>query len=263
MKEMKRMASRPKSKIANTKIILVGTATFLLLVSTLAGQVKETDSVSRNEPQNPTEQKVELPSLLKEELAKPSLQQRNPRYKLRYGDVFELKFPITPEFDQPKVTVHPDGYVTLSGIGDLHVEGKTEEELAQLLRSAYAKILKDPIISINLVDFEKPYFIVGGQVSKPGKYDMRGDTSVLQAVQVAGGFTQNAKHSQVLLLRRVSDEWGKVVPLDMKKMENSRDFAEDPHLQPGDLVLVPKSFMGKTKDFIRWDSLLWMASRYW
>src|SRR5262249_34672561 len=148
-------------------------------------------------------------------------------------------------------------YVTLSGVSDLHVEGKTEEELSLAVRSAYAKILKEPIISITLVDFEKPYFIVGGQVSRPGRFDMRGDTSAFQAVQMAGGFTNDAKHSQVLLLRRVSDEWGKIVALDMKKMENSRDFGEDPHLQPGDMVLVPKSFMGKTKNYIRWDQLLW------
>src|SRR5262245_3904621 len=259
-KRRERMGSLMRiDTITIRRIFLLGTITLIMSFRpAMAGQEAETGS--RNEPQKPTDDKIQITkSLISTEAGKPVFQQRNPRYKLRYGDVFELKFPITPEFDQPKVTVHPDGYVTLTGISDLHVEGKTEEELAQALRSAYAKILKDPIISINLVDFEKPYFIVGGQVGKPGRYDMRGDTSAFQAVQMAGGFTKDAKHSQVLLLRRVSDEWGKVTLLDMKKMENIREFAEDPHLQPGDMVLVPKSFFGKTRDFIRWDQLIWMT----
>src|SRR5215470_17069545 len=212
-----------KTVLRATAVLLVG------LVSTLTGQ--GTEPSQKNEPQKPTDDKVEITkSLLIAEMSKPVLQQRNPRYKLRYGDTFELKFPLTPEFDQPKVTVHPDGYVTLSGVSDVHVEGKTEEELNLAIRSAYKKILKDPIVSINLVDFEKPYFIVGGQVQHPGRFDMRGDTTLEEAVQMAGGFTKQAKHSQVMLIRRVSDQWAKVDILDVKKMENTADFGEDPHL---------------------------------
>ena len=261
-KRMRNITSSPMHKIAISTMTLFGVALFMVLEPALAGQEKNTESISTNEPQKPTEEKVEIPgSLADRGMNKPTLQLRNTRYKLRYGDVFELKFPMTPEFDQPKVTVHPDGYITLAGIGDLHVEGKTEEELILALRSSYAKILKDPIISVTLVDFEKPYFVVGGQVVKPGKYDMRGDTSVLQAVNIAGGLTVDAKHSQVLLLRRVSDEWGKVIPLDLKKMENDRDFSEDLHLQPGDMVVVPKSLVGKIKTYVRFDQLIWMAAR--
>lgn len=242
------------------RTILAGAAILLSLCVRVVSAQQAKPSPS--ESQKPVDEKVEITkSILSAEMSKPVLQQRSPRYKLRYGDIFELKFPLTPEFDQPKVTVHPDGYITLSGVGDLHVEGKTEEELTLAVRSAYKKILKDPIISINLVEFEKPYFIVGGQVQKPGKFDMRGDTSVEQAVQTAGGFTDNAKHSQVLLVRRVSDEWAKVDILDIKKMENTADFSEDPHLNPGDMVIVPKSFVGKMKTFIRFDSLMWMLGR--
>src|SRR6476660_3817904 len=59
---------------------------------------------------------------------RPVLQQRNPRYQLCHGDTFDLSFPFTPEFNQT-VTVHPDGFITLAGLGDLYVLGKTVPEL--------------------------------------------------------------------------------------------------------------------------------------
>jgi polysaccharide biosynthesis/export protein len=179
----------------------------------------------------------------------PVLQTRNPRYRLRWGDTMELKFPITPEFDQT-VIIQPDGYINLLQVGDLHVEGKTTSELIEGIRVAYRKLLHEPEITVKLLEFEKPYFVAGGEVGKPGRYDMRGDMTVAQAVNVAGGFTTAAKHSQVLLFRRVSDEWVRVIELDLKKMFNKADLTEDLHLQPGDLVFVPKSRMAKIKEYI-------------
>ncbi|PYT24443.1 MAG: hypothetical protein DMG58_25940 [Acidobacteria bacterium] len=97
----------------------------------------------------------------------PGLKQRNPRYQLCKNDVLELTLPMTPEFNQT-VTVQPDGYITLLGAGDLHVEGQTIPELIQSVRSAYRGTLHDPVITIHLKDFEKPYFIAGGEVGHPG-----------------------------------------------------------------------------------------------
>jgi len=79
-----------------------------------------------------------------------------------------------------------------------------------LLRSTYAKILHDPVINVELKDFEKPYFIVGGEVGHPGKFDLRGDTSVAQAVAICRRLEGSAKHSQILLFHRVPDGWMQV-----------------------------------------------------
>jgi polysaccharide export outer membrane protein len=179
----------------------------------------------------------------------PTLRLRNPRYQLCKGDVVELNFPFTPEFNQT-LTVQPDGYIALRDVGDLHVEGQTIPELTQTLQNAYKDILHEPVISIVLKDFEKPYFIVGGEVAKPGKYDLRGDTTVVQALQIGGGMNEDAKHSDVYLFRRVSNDWVETTKLDVKKMMHSGDLSEDLHLRPGDMVFVPKSTMGKIKRFI-------------
>src|SRR4029077_18358029 len=107
----------------------------------------------------------------------PALKQRNPRYQLCKSDVLELSLPMTPEFNQT-ATVQPDGYITLLGAGDLHVEGQTVPEVMQSIRAAYASMLHDPIVTVHLKDFDKPYFVAGGEVGHLGKYDLRGDTTV-------------------------------------------------------------------------------------
>jgi polysaccharide biosynthesis/export protein len=184
----------------------------------------------------------------------PVLQRRNPRYQIATSDVIVLDFPLTPEFNQT-VTVQPDGFVALHGVGDMHVAGLTIPELTEKLREAYSKILHDPVINVDLKDFQKPYFVAFGEVGKPGQYDLRGDITVAQAVAMAGGFVPSAKHSQVLLFRRVNAEWAEVKKLDMKHMLSAGNLSEDLHLQPGDMLFVPKNAVSKVKPFIPWVSL--------
>ena len=184
----------------------------------------------------------------------PGFQTRNPRYKLQLGDTFDVSFDLSPEFNQT-VTVQPDGYITLRGIGDTHVADQTVPELTATLRNAYSKILNDPLISVTLKDFEKPYFIVDGQVDRPGKYDLRGDTTLTQAVAIAGGFKDSAKHSQVLLFRRANEGWYSAKIFDVKKMDKEGNLSEDAVLHPGDMLFIPKSTLSKIKPFIPGSSM--------
>jgi polysaccharide export outer membrane protein len=174
----------------------------------------------------------------------PALKQRNPRYQLEKGDVLVLDFPFTPEFNET-VTVQPDGFVALRGVGDMHVEGMTTPEMQEALRTAYSKILHDPVVTVTPQSFVGPYFVAYGEVGKPGKYDLHGDTTVAQAIGIAGGFTGSAKHSQVYLFRRVSQDWVSAQKVDLKHMLKSGNLAEDMHLQPGDMLYVPKSSLAK------------------
>ena len=185
---------------------------------------------------------------------RPALQQRNPRYQLCKGDIFDLAFPFTPGFNQT-ITVQPDGYITLTGVGDLHVAGQTIPELRDALKKLYGEILQDPVINVVLKDFEKPYFVVWGEIVRPGKFDMRDDTTATQAVAIAGGFTENSKHSQVLLFRRISNDWVEVKQLNVKKMFQTENLSEDPHLQPGDMLFVPKSRIAKIRKYLPYPNL--------
>jgi polysaccharide biosynthesis/export protein len=180
----------------------------------------------------------------------PQFQQRDPRYKIAASDSFDLTFPLSPEYNQLAVSVQPDGFVTLYGVGDVKVQGLTIPELTDAVRRAYGGILHDPIISIVLKDFNKPYFIADGQVGHPGKYDLRAETTLTQAIAIAGGFTDSSKHSQVLLFRRVSDAWVSTQIFDVKKMEAKGDLREDPYMHPGDTIFIPKNKISKIMPFL-------------
>jgi polysaccharide export outer membrane protein len=180
----------------------------------------------------------------------PTFSQRDDRYRLRESDVFDISFELSPEYNQSGVTVQPDGYITLRSIGDVKVAGQTEPELVETLKMAYTKILHDPMISVILRDFQRPYFIADGQVGHPGKFELRGDVTLTQAVAMAGGFTEASKHSQVVLYRRVNAEWTSAKLYNLKEMENTRDLREDPVLHPGDMLFVPKNKFSKIRPFL-------------
>jgi len=180
----------------------------------------------------------------------PQFQQRDSRYKIQPGDSFDVTFELSPEFNQTGVAVQPDGFVTLHGVGDIKVQGQTVPQFTETLRKVYGKILKDPAISVVLKDFQRPYFIADGQVGHPGKYELRGDTTLTEAIAMAGGFLDTAKHSQVVLYRRVDDNWTSAQLINVKKMEADRNLREDPFLHPGDMLFVPKNTLSKIKPFI-------------
>jgi polysaccharide biosynthesis/export protein len=183
-----------------------------------------------------------------EDAQRPTPAERNPRYKISRDDVLALTFPLSPELNQ-RVTVQPDGYVSLQGAGDVYVQGLTVRELVQAVKKAYAGILHDPIVDVDLVDFQKPFFTVLGQVGKPGQYDLRNDLTVTQAIAIAGGFMPTAK-TQVFLYHAVSANWAEVRELKLKDILRGKDVSEDVHLRPGDMIFVPETFIAKFKKYV-------------
>ncbi len=181
--------------------------------------------------------------------APPELLTR-PRYRIEPGDVLQLNFPLSADFNQT-LTVAPDGYVALRGVGDFYAADKTLPELRKALASAYSGILHDPIVNVDLKDFQKPFFIVNGEVAHPGKFDLRENITVTEALAIAGGETHSAKSSQVLLFRRLPG--GTMVEarkLDLKRMLKKGNLTEDVVLQPGDLVFVPQNALSKIERFL-------------
>lgn len=184
----------------------------------------------------------------------PELQTR-PRYEIEPGDVIELNFPLQTEFNQT-LTIAPDGYVSLEGIGDFYAAGKSLPELRRALVTAYSGILHNPIVNVELKDFQKPFFIVNGQVTHPGKYDLRENITVTEALAIAGGATDAAKSSQVLLFRRLpGGSMVEVRKLDMRRMYKKGDLTEDVSLKPGDLIFVPQTALSKIEKFLPTSSM--------
>jgi polysaccharide export outer membrane protein len=179
---------------------------------------------------------------------------RHPLYRLNKSDVVDVKFMFSPEFDQT-ATVQPDGYIALKGAGQLFAGGLTVDELRDAVRDAYAPMLRDPEVSVILTGFDKPYFVAAGQVVRPGKYELRSPTGVVAAIAIAGGFNDQAKHSQVVLFRLITDGIVESHVLNIKAMLASRNLEEDIELKPGDMLFVPQNKISKIRRYFPTSSL--------
>jgi len=178
---------------------------------------------------------------------------RHPLYRLRKSDVVEIRFTFAPEYDQV-LTVQPDGFVVLKGASAVFAEDHTLPEISAALHEAYG-FMRDPEISVTLKDFERPSFLAGGQLGRPGKYELRSRTTVTEGVAIAGGFTGQARHSQVVLFRRVLDGVFEAHILNIKAMLSSRNLDEDLELKPGDMLYVPQNRISKIRKYLPASSL--------
>jgi len=173
------------------------------------------------------------------------------------SDVLYLSFPLASEFNQSD-TVQPDGYINAQGLGGIYVLGLTVPEVVEVLKQAYSKILHDPIIDVDLTDFQKPYFVVTGQVGKPGQYDLRHNTTVSEAIAIAGGFTPQAK-TQVFLYKRVSDDWVEVRKISLKDILHGKHVNEDAQMQPGDMIFVPEKFITNFRKYVPYSAGMYLS----
>ncbi len=176
------------------------------------------------------------------------------RYKLNPGDIVEVIYRYTPEFNQT-VTILPDGYVVLQIVGDVKLEGLTlEEAKAAILKRASVR-LKDPEVSLLLKFFQKPYYVVAGEVNKPGRFEMDEPITALQSVMLAGGFNDSAKTSRVVVFRKINKQFAKVTILDLKDIRKTSDLENDLELESGDIVFIPRNNFSKFEKYIRLTSI--------
>jgi polysaccharide export outer membrane protein len=215
---------------------------FLLLASSLLAQQEQT-------PRPTMAADRAAPAKSDESTGHPVAAQRNPRYRINRDDVLSLTFPLSPEFNQPKVMVQPDGYVTLQGAGSIYIQNLTLPEAVEAVKKAYSTTLHEPIVDIDLIDFQRPYFVVLGQVGKPGQYDLRYDMTVTEAVAVAGGFAPTAK-TQVFLYRRMATGWQEAKELKLNDILHGKNVTEDAEMRPGDMIFVPEKTITKVRKYI-------------
>ena len=140
------------------------------------------------------------------------------RYVLVPGDVFEIQYRYTPEFNQT-VTVQPDGFVSLEIGGDVKVAGRNLDQVRKIILSFASKRLASPEVIVVLKEFQKPYVVVAGEVVQPGKFELREKVTAVQAVLLAGGFKDSAKSSQILVFRKLNGEMAEVRVLNFKSLK--------------------------------------------
>jgi polysaccharide biosynthesis/export protein len=176
------------------------------------------------------------------------------RYVLHPGDVLDIQYRYTPEFNQT-VTVQPDGYISLEMGGDLKVAGRNLEQVRNGILARARTRLQSPELTVVLKEFQRPYVVVAGEVAQPGKFELRENLTAVQAVLLAGGFKDSAKSSQILVFRKLNAETAEVRSLNFKTMNRTSDLENDLTLQPGDMILVPRNRLSKIERYVRLASL--------
>ena len=161
-----------------------------------------------------------------------------PRYRFGPGDKIKVQFLLTPEMGE-ETAVAPDGTIGLRAAGHLPAAGQTAEELEGAIATASRAVLTHPIVTVSLDDPAASAVYVGGQVRRPGAYPIAGRRGALESILLAGGFENEARVDEVVLIRRS--------PTDrpMLRTLNLKDFlqtgAGEVPLFPGDIVFVPRN----------------------
>lgn len=159
-------------------------------------------------------------------------------YRLNSGDKLEISV-WQEENLHSEVVVLPDGTISFPLVGHVPAARKTTEELANLLKEKLGKYIPDPEVNVRLIAAEGNSIYVVGEVTRPGAIIMVKPMDVMQAISMAGGFTQFAKRGSILILRREADGKAKTFEFDYGDVEDGDNIESNILLQSGDTIVVP------------------------
>lgn len=134
------------------------------------------------------------------------------------------------------VTVAPDGSVDYPLIGHMQVGGMTIEAATNSIHNKLLKFVRQPNVTIAIAQLAQPTVLVLGNVKTPGKYQLRSDARITDAIAAAGGI---ADVNGALPEARVSDSSGNVSTVSLQKLLHDGDMTTDKNLSEGSVVYVP------------------------
>jgi protein involved in polysaccharide export with SLBB domain len=172
-----------------------------------------------------------------------------PAYRFYPGDEIDITVFSAPELTRA-VTVGPDGRVAMPLIGAVRAADLTAEELRDALVSAYSAHLRMPELSVTPRTYGSRQAFVGGEVARPGIYDMPANIDAFQAVALAGGFLPSARRGDVLVLSRAGGAT-QVTEIDLSPRAMRRGFPDAQPLQRYDVVYVPRSPISQVNLFMQ------------
>jgi polysaccharide export outer membrane protein len=156
-------------------------------------------------------------------------------YLIGAGDHLRLFVWKEPDLTQ-ELSVRVDGMITVPLIGEVRAAGLTTPQLSTVVQEKLSKFLNSPSVTVGLVAAQSAQFYIVGRVARPGAFLLDKATTFLQALALAGGFTEFAKTDHVLIFRA-----GETQPLvvNYKKLEAGSDSGDNVHLRSGDTIVVP------------------------
>ena len=178
-----------------------------------------------------------------------SFDRAEPAYRIYPGDVLDVGFPSAPELNR-EVTVQPDGRVALPLVAPVMAAELSVPALQGALSQSYAPLLVRPKVDVSVRTATPLRIFIGGEVTKPGVYDMPGDINALQAVVMAGGFTDMAKRHQVIVIRRGPGGRPMMRVVDLRTAIANPAGADATPLRRFDVIFVPKTNIANADLFV-------------
>jgi polysaccharide export outer membrane protein len=152
------------------------------------------------------------------------------------GDIFALRVYGEKELSGDH-QVSPEGTVDVPLIGRLDVAGMTPSEIASAIQVRLQKgYLREPYVSVYVKEYNSKKIFVLGMVRKPGTFPYKGGMNVVEAVTLAGGFTETANTNFVVVTRKMNGSEIRI-PVPVEKI--SKGLAANLELQAGDIVFIP------------------------
>jgi polysaccharide export outer membrane protein len=168
-----------------------------------------------------------------------SIDKMDDSYVIGPEDVIEVS--VWKNTDLSKVVkVRPDGQISLPLIGDVKASGLTPTQLKDAIATKLKEYKETPMVSVIVQEINSYNVFVIGEVAHPGKYTLKSNTTFLQALSLAGGFTPYASKNNIRLLRQDPKTMA-VTEIRVKydSVISGKNPQRDILLKPGDTIVVP------------------------
>lgn len=159
-------------------------------------------------------------------------------YAIGVGDVIEISVWKNPDLTVT-VPVRPDGRISVPLLGDVQAAGVTPLALKNVLTNGFRDYITAPGVSVVVKEVNSQKIFVTGEVAKPGAYDLKSRTKVMQALAMAGGLTAYAKKRVIVLRDGQGGQGDRRIEVDLGAIVSGRHPEENITLQPGDTLVVP------------------------
>ena len=159
-------------------------------------------------------------------------------YVIGSEDVLEILVWRNEMLSRPRIVVRPDGKISLPLIGEIPAAGFTALQLKEEIEKRLKEYQELPTVTVIVSEINSYYIYILGEVRSPGRYQLKSNISVLQAVTLAGGFTNWASPNSMVVLRRNGEKEEKIKVRYKKIISGSRS-EENIVLKPGDTIIIP------------------------
>ena len=136
------------------------------------------------------------------------------------------------------VFVRPDGKISLPLIGDVQATGLTPSELRDSIKVLLRRYKKTPEVSVIVREINSLSIFLVGVVVQPGKIQLRSETTLLQVITLAGGFTEFANRKKIVLLRKENGRERRF-KINYNDILSGKNPEGNVVLRRGDTILVP------------------------